>query len=76
MITRPYQILSTLYHMHVFYFQNANFDCYVFDKSRHAKGNPKGESIRSSRKQDRWLLSRLGLVIDQCTDCVLEGAVS
>ncbi|MFI5420040.1 MAG: class I tRNA ligase family protein, partial [Nitrososphaerales archaeon] len=31
MVTRPYQILSTLYHMHVFYFQNANFDCYVFD---------------------------------------------
>src|SRR4029077_16022328 len=55
MITRPYQILSTLYHMHVFYFQNANFDGYVFDNVETPKELQKaGHSLL--KKQDRWLL--------------------
>ena len=53
--------------MHVFYFQNANFDCYVFDSVETPKELQRaGHSLL--RKQDRWLLSRLGLVIDLCSD--------
>jgi isoleucyl-tRNA synthetase len=66
MITRPYQILSTLYHMHVFYFQNSNFDSFTFDRAEAAKRIDRaGDSL--FQKQDRWLLSKLGSLIDECT---------
>lgn len=71
MVTRPYQILNTLYHMHVFYQQNATFDGYNFhgDKSANLL-NPHSKSFK---KQDRWLLSKLGLLVDICTKAYSEA---
>jgi isoleucyl-tRNA synthetase len=63
---RPYQILSTLYHMHVFYLQNSLFDGFKTDsKSALTKLKKQGKDIA---KQDRWLLSRLEFLIDFCTE--------
>lgn len=60
--TRPYQILNTLYHMHVFYLQNSRFDGFAFGKSSDLV-----KTLRSERKklakQDAWLLSRLEFLI-------------
>ena len=63
---RPYQILNTLYHMHMFYLQNSRFDGFSFEAKNAA------ESLKPERKnltkQDRWLLSRLEFLIDYCTE--------
>lgn len=75
MITRPYQILNTLYHMHVFYLQNANFDGYRFSPDEAARFL-KNAKEPTFKKQDRWLLSKLGLLIDRCTDSYSKGRYS
>jgi isoleucyl-tRNA synthetase len=71
LMTRPYQIVNTLYHMHVFYLQNSRYDGFNF-----TAGEAR-ERIRSERgnfkKQDRWLLSRLEFVIDICTRSYMEA---
>ena len=65
MLTRAYQILNTLYHMHVFYLQNSSFDAFKFVPSEsHKEIDARHESFK---KQDRWILSRLGFMIDLCT---------
>ncbi|MDG6996676.1 MAG: isoleucine--tRNA ligase [Nitrososphaerota archaeon] len=64
MVTRPYQILNTLYHMHVFYLQNSSFDGFKF--SREARKIIEGHR-NSLKKQDSWLLSKLELLLDTCT---------
>jgi len=58
---RPYQVLSTLYHLHNFFMQNAEYDNF----------NPKKHTLQWATKEkalntpDRWLLSKLqGLVRD------------
>lgn len=66
MVTRPYQILNTLYHMHVFYLQNASFDGYTFERGESTKLLTSRD--KSFQKQDRWLLSKLGLLVDICTN--------
>ncbi len=71
LITRPYQILNTLYHMHVFYLQNASFDGFLFEGSESKKFLDKHE--RNLKKQDRWLLSKLGFLIDVCTKSYFEA---
>lgn len=63
---RPYQILNTLYHMHVFYLQNSSFDGFRVQAGT-AVDRLKSESKNFS-KQDRWLLSRLEFLIDYCTE--------
>jgi isoleucyl-tRNA synthetase len=65
MVTRPYQILNTLYHMHVFYQQNSTFDKFRFDREQSKRLLTSKD--RSFKKQDRWLLSKLGLLLDACT---------
>jgi isoleucyl-tRNA synthetase len=65
LVTRPYQVLNTLYHMHVFYMQNALFDGFKFARNDAKKLLSVYE--KNFRKQDRWLLSRLGVLIDVCT---------
>jgi isoleucyl-tRNA synthetase len=59
MKTRPYQILSTLHNLHVYFKQNSEFD--KFDPTEHTlELAAKNESLGVS---DRWLLSKLqGLV--------------
>ncbi len=71
MVTRPYQILNTLYHMHVFYLQNATFDGYRSQRSESAK--LLNSHDKSFKKQDKWLLSKLGLLVDICTKSYSEA---
>ncbi|HVB11671.1 MAG TPA: isoleucine--tRNA ligase [Nitrososphaerales archaeon] len=71
LVTRPYQILNTLYHMHVFYLQNASFDAFKF--SRNESKRLLNAHDKSFKKQDRWLLSKLGLLIDVCTRSYSEA---
>ncbi|MDG6923257.1 MAG: isoleucine--tRNA ligase, partial [Nitrososphaerota archaeon] len=71
LVTRPYQVLNTLYHMHVFYLQNASFDGFHYSVNEE-KGLTSAHD-RNLRKQDRWLLSRLGALIDVCTSAFSEA---
>ena len=70
LLTRPYQILNTLYHMHVFYLQNSRYD--QFELSSDALQDVKSEKS-NFRKQDKWLLSRLEFLIDICTDSYTQA---
>lgn len=76
MVTRPYQILNTLYHMHVFYFQNASFDDFKFSTVDAAKRLQKEDESKALRKQDRWLLSELGFLVDECTHSYMQARYS
>ncbi|MEM1995141.1 MAG: isoleucine--tRNA ligase [Nitrososphaerales archaeon] len=52
---RPYQIISTLYHLHIYYYQNSSYDSY----------NPASHSLSWFRSRgllkptDLWLLSKI-----------------
>jgi len=76
MITRPYQILNTLYHMHIFYDQNARFDGFQFSSPEAITKRLQKSDEATFKKQDRWLLSKLGLLIDQCTESYQLGRYS
>jgi isoleucyl-tRNA synthetase len=60
---RPYQVLGTLYHLHRFFMQNAEYD----------KFNPVVHTLDWARERsvlvpaDRWLLSRLQSTVAQYT---------
>jgi len=61
---RPYQVLSTLYHLHNFFMQNAEYD----------KFNPKKHTLQWATKEnalnasDRWLLSKLQCLVREFTE--------
>ena len=73
---RPYQVLSTLYYLHNFFMQNAEYDNF----------NPKKHTLPWATKQnvlnapDRWLLSKLqGLVsefTEKAEECKFNFALS
>ncbi|MBX5327032.1 MAG: isoleucine--tRNA ligase [Candidatus Bathyarchaeia archaeon] len=73
---RPYQVLSTLYHLHRFFMQNAEYDNF----------NPKTHSLEWAEKNkalrpvDRWLLSKLQGAVKRVTDrldsCEFQLALS
>jgi isoleucyl-tRNA synthetase len=60
---RPYQVLSTLYHLHRFFLQNAEYDNF----------NPKVHTLEWAKKNntlkpaDRWLLSKLQKTVESYT---------
>jgi len=60
---RPYQVLSTLYHLHRFFMQNAEYDHF----------NPKQHTLKWAEQNnvlkpaDRWLLSKLQQTVSECT---------
>ncbi|MFC1486564.1 isoleucine--tRNA ligase [Thermoproteota archaeon] len=60
---RPYQVLSTLYHLHNFFMQNAKYDNF----------NPKKHTLQWSKKEnvlntpDMWLLSKLQSLVKEFT---------
>ncbi len=61
MKARPYQVLSTLYHLHVYFQQNSNFD--KFDAAKHDLDWARRSGFITNT--DSWLLSKLqGLVQD------------
>jgi isoleucyl-tRNA synthetase len=61
---RPYQVLSTLYHLHRFFMQNAEYDRF----------NPRKHTLQWARENnalrppDRWLLSRLQRTVKEVTE--------
>lgn len=73
---RPYQVLSTLYHLHRFFMQNAEYDNF----------NPKQHTLewawenRTLKPADRWLLSRLQKTVKSYTEklerCEFNSAVA
>lgn len=54
MWARPYQVLNTLYHLHIYYHQNSSFD--GFDPNVHSIEWAEKKGLMKA--QDRWLLSR------------------
>ncbi len=71
LLTRPYQILNTLYHMHVFYLQNSLYDGFALTADEAPR---RIKSERSNfKKQDQWLLSRLEFLIDLCTRSYIDA---
>jgi isoleucyl-tRNA synthetase len=73
---RPYQVLSTLYHMHRFFMQNAEYD----------KFNPLEHTLEWAKTQnalkppDYWLLSKLqrtvGVVTEKLEKCEFQFELS
>ncbi len=61
--------------MHVFYLQNASFDGFHFSVEDSMKRLQKASGT-TFKKQDKWLLSKLGLLIDQCTESYKEARYS
>ncbi len=60
---RPYQVLGTLYHLHRFFLQNAEYD--HFDSKRHTlKWAQENNVLRSA---DLWLLSKLQQAVSTFT---------
>jgi len=60
---RPYQVLGTLYHLHRFFVQNAEYD--GFDPLLHTlKWAEENEVLKPV---DRWLLSKLQQLVADCT---------
>ncbi|HSQ53024.1 MAG TPA: class I tRNA ligase family protein, partial [Acidobacteriota bacterium] len=61
---RPYQVMSTLYHLHNFFMQNAEYDNF----------NPKKHTLEwstehnSLKAPDRWLISKLQGLISEFTE--------
>jgi isoleucyl-tRNA synthetase len=61
---RPYQVLSTLYHLHNFFLQNAEYDRF----------NPKKHTLQWANKEkalktpDRWLMSKLQTLVKDFTE--------
>ena len=63
MTTRTYQIMSTLFYLHVYFSQNSQFD--NFDR----KANDLGWVLKTDllRIADKWVLSKLEYVINEVT---------
>ena len=59
MYKRPYQVLSTLYHLHRFFYQNATYD--GFDPVEHTLEWAEREELLKA--PERWVLSRLQALV-------------
>jgi isoleucyl-tRNA synthetase len=73
---RPYQVLSTLYHLHKFFLQNADYD--NFDPKKHTlQWATKQETLNTA---DQWLLSKLQNLVRNFTEkaeaCEFNSALS
>jgi len=64
MTSRPYQILSTLYHLHVYFQHNSRYDGFDFNKHN----LDWAESKNTLKLQEKWLLSRLQSTIRAVTN--------
>ncbi len=61
MMSRPYQVLSTLYHLHLYFRQNSEYD--GFDKNTTVAWAREENLLQSP---DVWLLSKLQKLIKKC----------
>ena len=64
MNTRPYQVLSTLYHLHLYLLQNSS--CDRFEINQHSLQWASDQSLL--RSQEKWLLSKLQQIKKSCTE--------
>ena len=64
MKTRPYQILSTLHNLHVYFKQNSEFD--NFDQEKHSLDWVAGSNLLGPTEV--WLLSKLQGLVKEATD--------
>jgi len=69
MMGRPYQVLNTLYHLHVYLSQNGALDGYKH--SRHTLGWSRRKGLLST--VDMWLLSKLGALEKEVAEMCEEG---
>jgi isoleucyl-tRNA synthetase len=73
---RPYQVLSTLYHLSRFFLQNAEFDKFSLTKYTLAWAS-RADQLKDA---DRWLLSKLQAIIEEYTlrleRCEFNAAVA
>jgi isoleucyl-tRNA synthetase len=68
MNARPYQVLNTLYHMHIFFLQNSRFDNFNSESDILSKRVEDLKHHRKDiRKHNRWLLSRVEALVDIVT---------
>ena len=63
LMSRPYQILSTLFHIHLYFKQNSDYD--KFDINKTTVNWAKNEGLLDHT--DIWLLSKLQNMIEACT---------
>jgi len=63
MKARPYQVLSTLYYLHIYLLQNSKYD--AFDQDKHTTGLAEEKGLLKT--QEKWVLSRLQGVIETVT---------
>ena len=64
LMSRPYQILSTLFHIHLYFKQNSEYDKFSIDKT--TIGWAKDNNMFTPA--DIWLLSKLQKTIELCTE--------
>ena len=55
MYGRPFQVLNTLYHLHLYYLTNSRYDGFEWDPSR----APALSRMKEAKPQEKWLLSKL-----------------
>src|SRR5437879_786562 len=60
LVSRPYQILSTLYHLHIYFKQNSEYD--KFDKSHTIQWAKNKDLLKSP---EIWILSKLQKLISK-----------
>jgi isoleucyl-tRNA synthetase len=78
---RPYQVLSTLYHLSRFFLQNAEFDQFNPERYRFAGNKILLDRILVTlQPADRWMLSKLQAIIEEYTarleHCEFNAAVA
>ena len=64
LMSRPYQVISTLYHLHTFYKQNSEYD--KFDLKDSTVDWAKSKGLLTP--PDIWLLSKLQRMVEKTTD--------
>ena len=64
LMSRPYQVISTLYHLHTFYKQNSEYDKFDLEDSSVDWAKSKGLLT----PPDIWLLSKLQRMVEKTTD--------
>lgn len=70
MISRPHQVLSTLYYLHIYYRQNAEYD--VFDYLGSTQKPEMGMSKKLLKSQDIWILTKLEKLVRNVTNLIDE----
>ena len=63
LMSRPYQVLSTLYHLHLYYKQNSEYD--KFDETKSIQWAKENKLLESP---DIWLLSKLQKLIQNSNE--------